>query len=211
PNDSREVKFTIRVRPDAPVGASLLAGISADGATARDTTEVVLKSNEGKVQNVLLRKGVDRSEVVPGGQIRYTLYVRNTLDHDISDAMIVDRFDAQYMSFAGTDNRAALVKQAPGELQWQVPVLQPGQTWQASYTLEVAADAPNGFDLNNIASISGRDVSGVALSEKVRTVATAVFTDFPTTGFESDVAMAAALAILSLGIVGIHRRFSLLG
>ncbi len=209
PNDSREVKYVIRVRPDAPLGSQLLAGISADGSSDRDTTQVVQKSNEGKVQSVLLRKGVDRSEVVPGGHIRYTLYVRNTLDHPIADAMIVDRFDAQYMSYVSTDSPGDLTKQMPGQLEWRVPVLQPGQTWQASYVLEVAPDAPNGFDLNNIASISGRDVSGVALSEKVRTVATAVFTDFPTTGFGLDTAMALALGVLSLGITGIHRRLGI--
>ncbi len=207
PKDSREVSFVIRVRPDAPLGSQLLAGVSADGsAVERDTTQVVEKSTEGVVKPVLLRKGVDRSEVSAGGRIRYTLYVRNTLDHAITDAMIVDRFDGQYMTFVTTDNPGALVKSMPGQLDWKVPALQPGQTWQASYVLEVASDIPDGTDLNNIASISGRDVSGVALSEKVRTVSTEILADFPTTGFDIASAFGLVLGAAGMASAGLHRR-----
>jgi hypothetical protein len=75
----------------------------------------------------------------------------------------MDRYDGQYMSFVSTDTPGSLVRQTSGEMEWKVPVLAPGQTWQASYILRVSEDAPNAADLNNVASISGRDVSGVAV------------------------------------------------
>lgn len=209
PNDTRQVEFTIRVRPDAPIGASLLAGVTAEGSSDRDTTQVAERSTEGQVKQVMFRKGVDRSEVVPGGDIRYTLYVRNTLDHTISDAVIMDRYDGQYMSFVSTDTPGSLVRQTSGEMEWKVPVLAPGQTWQASYILRVSEDAPNAADLNNVASISGRDVSGVALSERVRTVSTDVFTDFPTTGGAMDALIGLVLGLAAIGSAAGHRRLGI--
>lgn len=211
PNDSREVEYTIRVRPDAPLGAKLLAGVTAEGSSDRDTTEVVDQSTEGQVKQVLFRKGVDRSEVVPGGQIRYTLHVRNTLNHAISDAVIMDRYDGQFMSFVSTDSPGNLVRQGNGEMEWRVPVLAPGQSWQANYILHVSEDAPNAIDLNNVASITGRDVSGVALSERVRTVSTDVFTDFPTTGAGADAIIAMLLGLVATGSAIGHRRWFILG
>ena len=210
PHETRKVIYTIRVRPDAPIGAQLLAGVTADGSSDRDTTQVVLYSGEGQPRQVLFRKDVDRSEVVPGGQIRYTLLVRNTLDHPITDAVINDRFDGQFLSFVDTDSPGNLIKQDGMSLQWGVPTLLPGQSWQARYTLTVSPDAPNATGLSNIATITGRDVTGVALSEKVFTTRAGVFTDFPKTGSDFDVLAAGVLGLVALAATSIQRKLKLI-
>ena len=210
PNDTRSLQFTVRVRGDAPLGTMLTAAVStSDGASDRDTTNVVANSTEIGVisRDVLFRKTADQSEVVPGGTVRYTLTVMNTLSHVISDAEIVDHFDAQYLTLESYQNPDSLISQQDGQIRWKVPVLQPGETWRTSYALSVASGAPNGLELNNVATLRGSDiVNGTSLTETVRTARTGVFTGIPETGVDFGALFGLLLSAPALAAVGIQRK-----
>lgn len=213
PKESRKLTFTVRVRPDAPMNTILTASAVSDGITgsvSRDTTKVVEESTEiGSFDvkgDVLFRKISDRSEAFPGGSIRYTLMVRNTLDHVISDAVISDRYDGTYLSLESYENPANLTSQSDGNMRWQVPVLQPGESWQTSYILAVSPKAPAGMDLSNVASIRGNDLDGLALTEKVRMVKADVMKEFPQTGGAMDAVLGLLGMIGAAGSVIAQRR-----
>ncbi len=214
PRDTRTLSYTVRVRSDAPLESLLGASAVADGMNgviARDSTKVVASSNEVAVasQDVVFRKTADRSEAVPGGAIRYTLFVRNTLDHVISDAIIVDRFESQYLTFGSAENMQFLTKRSAGHLEWKVPVLNPGETWQTSYILGVSADAPAGIELDNVATLRGSDVSSISLTERVRTSSSGVLGDFPSTGAGMDAILAFIVGIPALAATGMQRKLAL--
>lgn len=213
PHEVRTLRFSVRVRGDAPMGTILMASAVADGANGtitRDSTKVVEQSNENDLAepSVIFRKSADRSEAVPGGSIRYTLYIKNTLDHVISDASIVDRFDSRYLSFVSSDHPQNIKQQSEGNLIWTVPVLKPGETWTATYVLAVSADAPSALELDNVASLRGSDVSGLSLTERVRTNKSGVIRDFPTTGAGMDAILALVLAAAAVVTSGAQRKLA---
>ncbi len=209
PHDTRTLVYSVRVRADAPIDSVLTASASSDNSVSRDTTRVVLQSTEnGLIENtVLFRKTSDRNEAVPGGKIRYRLFIKNTLDHVISDASIVDRYNAAYLSLDSVDNPLSLVSNTDSQLTFAVPVLQPGESWQIGYTLSVAGNAPNGMDLDNVATLRGSDVSTASLTERVTTNQGGVFSDFPTTGAGTDAFIALMLGAMALGTGAMQRKF----
>lgn len=215
PHDTRTLSFSARVRSDAAINSILTAGVVADGSNGtivHDKTTVVLQSNELGLapRDVMFRKTADRSEAIPGGSIRYTLFIKNTLNTVISDATVLDRFDTRYLSMQGTDSRQFLVSNEDGRLVWQVPVLQPGETWTASYTLSVSEDAPTGMALDNVATLRGTDLSNISLTERVSTNTSGVFGEFPSTGAGMDVFLAITTAMLALGTAAMQKKLGFL-
>lgn len=214
PHETRTLGFSLRVRQDAPLGAVLMASAVADGATgviSRDSTTVALNSNETGTpasSTVIFRKNADRAEAIPGGSIRYTLFVRNTLDHVIDDAKIIDRFDDQYLTLASYENPQNLAESSPGHMTWNVPVLQPGETWSTTYVLDVSLDAPTGVSLDNVATLQGSDVNELSLTQRVSTNTSGVLRDIPTTGAGMDALMGLIVAGLALAATGTHRKFA---
>jgi uncharacterized repeat protein (TIGR01451 family) len=218
PRETRTLSYTVRVRSDAPLNTVMTASAVADGVQGKisyDYTTVVANSTESsnypgntsQSENVLFRKTADRAEAVPGGSIRYTLFVRNTLDHAITDAVITDRYDSNYLRFVRADDESGLVK-TPGVLRWTVPTLQPGQTWSTSYVLSISDTAPNGLELDNIATISGSDLDSISLTERVRTSKAGVINEFPQTGAGMDAAFALIMGALALAPAGLQRKLA---
>jgi len=207
PAGERILQYSIRVRSDAPLGAVLTAGVTTDGASgnavAQDRTTVVRESLEiGYVPpELLFRKVADRGETMPGGVIRYTITMKNTLSHVISDAVIVDKFDSRYLSLSQFD-RQSLIGVSSDRMEWKVPVLKPGESWQTSYTLAVSESAPHGFPLENVATLRGADVSSASLTQRVWTGKAGVITQFPTTGAAFDGYLLGLLALMALGTAG---------
>lgn len=210
PHGTRTLKYTIRVRSDAPLGAMLTASVSADGNTSRDTTDVGQTSADPSANGVLFTKTADRAEAVPGSSIRYTLFIRNTLDHAIADAMIVDRYDSRYLSLTRFEQGQQLVGNTKGEMRWQVPVLQPGESWETTYVLAVSKNAPTGLELDNVATLRGSDLGNISLTEKVRTTRAGVLTGMPSTGAETDVMLGLALTLMA-GVTAFMQRKMTLG
>lgn len=207
PGGQRILQYSVRVRPDTAIGTELRAGVTTDGqsgrAVAQDRTTVVRESYEiGRVPPAMLfRKTADRAEAMPGGQIRYTITVQNTLDHVVSDAVIVDKFDSRYLSL-GQYDRGSLIAVAGDRLEWKVPVLKVGEVWQTSYVLAVSPNAPHGLPLENVATLRGADVSSASLTERVWTGKAGVITQFPQTGGAYDLYILQFLALVALGSMG---------
>jgi uncharacterized repeat protein (TIGR01451 family) len=211
PHDTRTFTYSVRVRSDAAIGTVLTAGVVADGANGNivhDKTTVVLQSTEVGMapKEILFRKTADRSEAIPGGTIRYTLFVKNTLDTVISDASILDRFDTTYLSQYSFTNNQYLVTNENGRMVWQVPVLKPGESWSTTYILSVASNAPTGMKLDNVATLRGSDVSSISLTERVSTNTSGVLGDLPTTGVGMDGFLALATALMALAATGVQKK-----
>ncbi len=205
PGENRLLQFSAKIRPDAEEGATLVASAVADGANGvivRDTTTVSRYGSSVK-QQPLFRKTADRGEVFPGGSIRYTLTVHNTLNHPISNATITDRFDSEYLSLESLDDASSVISQDGGQMVFRVPTLAVGEVWRTSYILRVSNNLPAGLSLSNIATIQGDDIREVSLNERVTTVqAEVMMRDVPRTGFGLDAFI--TLALLSLGVVSTH-------
>jgi len=209
PNGTRTLQYSVRVRSDTPQGAVMLASVSADGvngATARDTTGI--GTNVAEANQVIFRKTSNSQEAVPGGTIRYTLYVRNTLDRSISDATILDRFENTYLTLESVENQQYVLSSSDGRIEWQVPQLSPGESWQTSYVLAVSKDAPNGMELENIATLRGADLGDISLSQRVRTNKAGVLKEFPTTGVEMDWILALILSFPAAAAAGLQRKLT---
>jgi hypothetical protein len=213
--------FTINgtVRRSAPEFASLVTDVKVGSTNASDVTSVQTPDNSSRsssslsktsssrssasssvrsravTRSVLFSKSADKSEVIAGGSIRYTLYVQNVLLNTIDDAVVNDRFDTAYLTLG---DAAGATVTAPGQLEWKLPRLMPGEVWTQSYTLNVANNPSNGTQLNNIASITGNDVAYASLDEKVMVVQTGVVGQMPSTGSASDV----LFIFLSIGVSG---------
>lgn len=207
PGGERILQYSVRVRSDAPMNTILTAGVVTDGqsgkATDRDTTYTVRESREiGYVPpELLFRKIADRAEVMPGGVIRYTVTMRNTLNSVISDAVIVDKFDGRFLTLSDYD-ASMLINVSNERIEWKVPVLKPGESWSTVYTLAVAANAPHGYPVENVATLRGVDVSSISLTERVWTGKTGVITQFPQAGASWDMYLLAFLAVAALGTTG---------
>ncbi len=224
PHDTRTLTYSVRVRADAPMGATLVASIVSPqtGTASRDTTTVGSRlvsdsrigtsSNSntsvafGDTTNMTFRKTADRGEAVPGGRIRYTLFVRNTMNTALTDGTIVDRFDPQYLTLDTYQHPEALASQNGGNMIWNIPVLQPGESWQTSYVLLVSKNAPTGVNLDNVASIRGTGLSSLSLTETVRTNTSGVLGDFPATGAGMDTILALVMAGMAVLTSGVQRK-----
>lgn len=223
PSGVRKLRFTIRVRSDAPIGAELLATVQSEGGYDADHTEVVKVSAErgGNADGfdpsvptrhesgLLLRKVAAGDEAVPGGELRYTIYVENVLPHALSSATVSDRFDPTYLRFLGSEIQG--IYSGGNTVTISIPSLEPGQAWQTSYILAVDPAAPQGHVLTNVATISGPDIDNLPITQRVRTVHTGVLTTLPQTGAAWDV-MATMLGVtLSLGLGSLQsvRKFSI--
>ncbi len=212
PHATRTLTYNVRIRSDAPLNTLLVAGATSGNANSRDTTTVVAQSTETGIvpqKTVIFRKTADRGEAVPGGSIRYTLYVQNTLDHVISDASILDRFDSTYMSLNTFEHSESLASHGDGEMIWTVPVLQPGESWQTSYTIGVSANAPSGMELDNVANLRVADVNGMLLTQRARTSKVGVIGDLPMTGAGMDTFLALALAGLAVATTGVQKKLAI--
>lgn len=210
PNDDRSFTYTIRVRSDAPYGHALMSSVETAGSSFRDITEVVRNSNDRVVRDpqparrsVFFSKTASQSEALPGTTVRYTLRVQNVTLYPMSGTEIRDRFDPSVLSLV--DAGGALILDN-GQLQWNLPILQPGEEWQRTYSLRVSNDVAPGLSLSNIATISGPDIATITLDERIAVVHTGVVTHLPETGAPLGAIMMLLLSPVPLTMAFGHRR-----
>jgi uncharacterized repeat protein (TIGR01451 family) len=213
----RHLTFQVRVRSDAPNDTVIRGGATVQDQKIFDETTVVAKSNEkgrkpGSItsshdETVLFRKVASAGETVPGGSVSYTLYVRNVLNHPITDAVITDRFDPKLLSFVSSE--APVDFGAPGTMRIRVPVLQPGESWKATYVLAVSKSAPKGLSINNIATISGGDLKEMTLSARVTVGSMGVVRGMPKTGASMDLLFLLGTVPLGLASAAMQRKLKI--
>ena len=201
PNDERVLTYKVRVRSDSPLDHPLMVSVSSHDAEDTDTTEVVKRSNEkrglrAESKYVLFKKTANTHEVVPGGTIRYTIFVQNILLNTMNDAVVTDRFDPTLLTVV--ENGDATIS-ANGLLQWRLPKLLPGEIWQKTYTMRVSRALKTGEIVSNVATITGEDVATATLDEKVAVIRSGVLGSLPRTGSASDLLFLLAGLPLAIG------------
>ena len=207
PFGTRTLSVTLRVRSDAPLGALLQNTVNALGNQAVDLTEVsdVAVGNttaSANTQNPMLRKVADRTEVRPGDTVQFTIYLRNTLNHDLRDVRIEDRMQSIY---------ATVVDGQSGQMQgdrlvWELPVLEPGKEWFVTYTVRISPATPHGTVITNVVTASGEGMETISLSERLMTGRIGVVTDLPPAGAALDVLLGGLVALFSAGATLLMRR-----
>jgi len=199
PYGKRTLYVTARVRSDAPIGAILRNSVSVEGREAVDQTTVDVNSskvNRPPVMptNVLLRKVSDRSEVRPGDTVQYSIILRNTFEHPIRNVVVEDRIDDRYSDVVGSSNGEMI----GNRIVWNVPVLNPGDTWGVDYTVRIRPDAPHGVEIANVVSVEGEGLERTSLTERVRTSSIGIVTRLPRSGAPIDLLFVGIMLLLSL-------------
>ncbi|TSC60636.1 MAG: hypothetical protein Greene041662_187 [Candidatus Peregrinibacteria bacterium Greene0416_62] len=204
PKGDRLLGLRLRVRSDAPLGTAIQFVANVKGHQGVDITEVATASDVAPPQmenaTVLLRKSADRTEVRPGETMTYTVYLRNTTDHTITNLTVEDRLDQRYMRVAGADAGAM----QGDRIVWTIPSLAAGEDWQVRYTVSVAEGTPHGEALLNVVSVSGEGMEEISLTQRVTTASISVVSALPPAGAPLDL-----LFLLGSGIAALAPTLSL--
>jgi hypothetical protein len=167
------------------------------GATSSSTTLTPSRTN------VLFRSTSDANDVVRGGAIHYTLYVKNVLLNVIRDGMITVRYNPNQVSVVDANGGTVL---GDGRIQFKVPVLQPGASWTVTYAMKVSKTLPTGAIINNVATLDGNDVGATPLSQRATVNNADVLVNLPTTGAAFDLLFALLTAPLALAGAMMQRK-----
>lgn len=183
-------------------GGTVVQPVSVSSATPRSSTKAVYRPattayaaavTAKPSQSVLLQKTSDRKVVLAGGTVRYRVIVNNVTGSPLSGLTLTDRFNGDQLDVADAGGAAKVLD---GSLEWNVPTLQPGDSWSASYALKAGASLASGTVLQNLAAINGAGLDAVALDKRISGTKVSVVTSLPSTGAPMDL-----LALLALGIL----------
>jgi len=194
PSGNRSLRVTGRVRSDAPVGERLRNTVSVNGYESVDTTVVgntIAGRGLAQRSDVLVSKNADRGEVRPGERVGYTVSVANTTDHALYNVRVNDRMSSDYIRVLQADNGNL----SGDSIAWEIPVLEPGQHWNADYTAQIDYRAPHGVTIPNVVTVSGKGMNTVSLEDRIYTSEIGVISNLPPTG--------AAFDALFLGMTGL--------
>jgi uncharacterized repeat protein (TIGR01451 family) len=168
------------------------------GQETYDVTEVGMTrigAQNVRASSVLpLQKTADSSEVRPGGTVGFTITLRNTTDHLMSNITIQDKFDARALSMLDSTKPAEM---RSGTAVWTIAELQPGKVWSVHYRMQVSQSVKHGTELTNVVTASGEGLSELSLTERVQTMQIGVLTKLPKSGASLDM-----LFLLFTGIFG---------
>ncbi len=220
-NESKTFSIYVTANKRVTVYTSIRTQVAVTGATASDTTTIQnytnpssassnssrgnsssSSSNRTQGRSVLFREVADASEVLPGGSIRYTLYVQNVLLTPVSGVTITDRFDPSIATVVDPGNA---MQTSASQLQWTLPTLQPGQVWKTVFIMKVNSNVPANTSFSNIATINGTDLGSATLNETVSVGTTSVVTDLPTTGASFDLLFLLLIVPLAAGAATLQR------
>lgn len=205
-NTSIETRATVgnaTIADFTAVNNNATSSSSSSRSSSRSSTRSSARSSSSRAAtagNPLFRVTSNTQEIAPGGDITYTLFAQNVLLNTIRDAAVSVRFDPAVGSAVSSPNGTAV---GNGEVRWLLPTLAPGQTWNATLTLRANSGLSNGNVVTAIARMTGNDVNGAVLNERVATVTTSVVTSLPHTGAAFDtlfLALSGALALF-FGVV----------
>lgn len=137
----------------------------------------------GQALNALFRMSADTNETTPGGTLTYALFAQNVLLQTVRDAKVTLKFDPAIASLV-SPNGGTVTRD--GEVTWILPTLAPGAVWQANVTLRASGSLGTGDFVTASASLTGNDVSGSAINERIASVSTVVVGRLPDTGAAFD-------------------------
>lgn len=104
--------------------------------TAMGTVQKIVPSKEEAVHTEIPDKRIMQtsslSEVVPGGNIHFTITVKNTTRSTVHDIDITDHFNPEMMDIVHPISDGGTI--VGNEIQWNVPQIFAGQTWTTTFT-----------------------------------------------------------------------------
>jgi uncharacterized repeat protein (TIGR01451 family) len=205
PKGDRVLAVKLRIRSDAPLGTAVQFVANVKGHQGVDITEVASASDvtpQKENATVLLRKSADRTEVRPGETITYTVYLRNTTNHDIQNLTVEDRLDQRYMQVVGGDEGAM----QGDRIVWTIPSLAQGKDWQVRYTVVVAETTPHGAELLNVVSVTGEGMEEISLTQRVFTARISVVSSLPPAGAPLDLLFLLGSSVAALAPAVVLRK-----
>ncbi len=187
---SLEMRYTVRVRTDAPRNAVLTAGAQVKGgASATDKTGLdqgtfvygnsLLAVASPASSKIVFRKSADRAEVLPGDRLTYTLFVRNNFDSTLTNVTVTDRFDPAQLTLLSVSDNAQV---SAGSVRWIIPSLRPGESWEATYSVVVSPNVARGTRLSSSTTIAADQLQARTVGNTVYTLRTTVMGSTPRTG-----------------------------
>lgn len=185
-----------------------VAGMTSTDVTSVQTNAKDLMGNDVQ-SNSKIRFSVtpDQQEVLPGGSIRYTVYVRNGSSQAIDGLTATVKFDPSIsiLTSAGT-----ATKINASTLQWNVPKLNAGETWTTSFELALVDGLPAGTAIPVISTLKGSSIDSITLQSRVSVTSVALIGSMPTTGAGMDTIAALLLIPMAMLAAGFQRRLSLI-
>ena len=205
PHNVRELSFTVRVRPDAPSDAVLLASVRGDDHIAYDRTTVgEALSEDTSVPEIRIRRTVNAFNPVPGGAVRFSLFVKNTTDTTLRSVRVTESFDPSKFNVYRKASIAGKVHNN-GTIEWVIPVLKPHETQRITYTLNLTKSVRLGEKITTIARVDGID-QYAAISSYAFNVAAPQKIVLPVTGAGVGEWYLSFFAIMAAGISAFSMR-----
>ncbi len=199
PHSVRELSFTIRVRPDAPNDAVLLASVQGDDHIAYDRTSIGESFTEDTfIPDVRIRRTVNAFNPVPGGSVRFSLFIKNSTNSTLRSVRVTESFDPSKFDVYKKASIAGKVNDN-GTIEWVIPVLKPNETQRITYTLNLAKSVRFGEKITTIARVDGIDRYAAISSYKFTVSAPTKFV-LPVTGTETGEWYLSFFAIIAAGI-----------
>ncbi len=178
--------------------ASSSRSSSSSSSSSRTSSSSSRRAATSSVRSVasspLFRVEANVSEVAAGGQISYTIFVQNVLLQNVRDGLVTLRFDPATAEVANAGSGTA----SPNEVRWQLPTLGAGQTWQTAVALRAKTNLSAGSLVTVTSRLTGNDVSGTVLTERVSTITTSVVSALPDTGAAFDMLFLALTGLVAL-------------
>jgi len=215
---SNDVRTNTIIDTKATVGATSLADLTRVDNNASSSSHSSIRSSSSSRRfsssssvraagNALFRLTPNTAEVLPNGDIVYTVFVQNVLLLNIRDAVVSAKFDPAVASVSNIGNGT---NAGNGEIRWALTPLAPGQTWQTTFTLRASGALSGGSIVTASGRLTGTDVNGSPLNERVAVATVSVITagSLPDTGAAFDTLFLALSGVLAL-FLGIAQKRSL--
>lgn len=198
---TRHVTITARVIPTTPTGTTLQTRATANGVSGSDTTTVngtpiaptpvpvpfvpgrVIPRANGR----MVTSTSDVSEIMPGGTVRVTVTVKNTMNVPVKNLTLSTAYDPIYLKVIDNSRLYSVVER--GRLSGVLPPLDPGQSVQALITFK----APDGVDdppVPIVSVIEGLDAEAASAVQRTSVVVVNVLGALPVTGGPIDLFVA---------------------
>jgi uncharacterized repeat protein (TIGR01451 family) len=186
PQVPQQTSFRVRVDDEVPQSVKSIKNqvdigfpplLDALGNTVVDPEP---ENNHAKFSNPVSRyalavaKSADPasgSQVLPGGQIQYTLSYENTGQEPISALVLKDDLPAEVTYVAGSIRPKAQGDDTdPEALQWTIGDLDPGESGTAQFSVKVKDNTPDGTVIQNRFTADGKEISPKTSSPVQHTV-----------------------------------------
>ncbi len=130
------------------------------------------------------------SEVVPGGTIRFTVSVRNITRTTLHDVVIIDRYNQQAIEILKPLLDGGVI--SGNELQWNVPKIYAGQTWETTFQARASSTLKPGDRIVLMAHATSDESAMDLYPEAWSSVVGVAVAMLPQTGMRYDIALSLA-------------------